>query len=101
MFGRRLFHSHSVQIRRLVIGVLALLPAQTVLGQALPEGHGTQTYRAVRVETPPVIDGDLADPIWQQAEVITDLVPGTGRVGTGEAGTRKAGTRKAGTARDR
>ena len=74
MFGRRLFHSHSVRVRRLVIGVLALLPAHTASGQALPEGHGTQTYRAVRVEAPPVIDGDLADPIWQQAEVLADLV---------------------------
>lgn len=29
--------------------------------------------RAVRVNTPPVIDGRLDDPIWQQAELITDF----------------------------
>ncbi len=74
MFGRRLFHSHSIYIRGLVVGVLATPPVHAVSGQALPEGHETRTYRAVRVETAPVIDGDLADPIWQQAEVLADLV---------------------------
>ncbi|ALO45971.1 DUF5916 domain-containing protein [Pseudohongiella spirulinae] len=29
--------------------------------------------RAVRVSVPPVIDGDLSDPVWTQADVITDF----------------------------
>ncbi|MDH7943336.1 DUF5916 domain-containing protein [Pseudohongiella sp. SYSU M77423] len=29
--------------------------------------------RAVRISVPPVIDGNLNDPIWEQAEVITDF----------------------------
>lgn len=41
----------------------------------------TKTVRAVWVETPPVIDGRLDDPAWQQAEVIDDfhqIRPGDG-----------------------
>jgi hypothetical protein len=60
-------------IRGLMIGALVVVSARSVLGQVLPEGHGTQTYRAVRVDTPPVIDGDLDDPVWRRAEVLTDL----------------------------
>lgn len=29
--------------------------------------------RAVRISVPPVIDGNLNDPVWEQAEVITDF----------------------------
>ena len=74
MVDRRLWHCQGVPIPGLVIGVLAALPAHAASGQALPESHGAQTYRAVRVETPPVIDGDLDDPVWQRAEMIADLV---------------------------
>ena len=34
---------------------------------------GQKQIRAVRVETPPVIDGRLDDAVWQQANVITDF----------------------------
>lgn len=32
-----------------------------------------KSLRAVRVATPPVIDGRLDDPVWQEAEVVTDF----------------------------
>ncbi|MDX1491933.1 MAG: carbohydrate binding family 9 domain-containing protein [Pseudohongiellaceae bacterium] len=38
-------------------------------------------FRAVRVETPPTIDGKLDDAVWQEAEVVTDfhqIRPGDG-----------------------
>ena len=73
-------------MRRLLIGLLALVPAQSVSGPALPEGHVTQRYRTVRVDTPPVIGGDLRDPAGQQqADVLADLVqqiPEQARSGT-------------------
>jgi hypothetical protein len=31
-------------------------------------------YRATRVETPPIVDGDLSDPAWMQAAVIDQMV---------------------------
>ncbi len=34
---------------------------------------GQKQIRAVRVETPPVIDGSLDDAVWQQSNVITDF----------------------------
>lgn len=74
MCGLGVFHFSSVPVRWLLIGVLAVMPAQGVSGQALPEGHGARIYHAVRVETPPVLDGDLRDPVWQEAAVLADLV---------------------------
>ncbi len=32
-----------------------------------------KSLRAVRVDTPPLLDGVLDDPVWQQAELITDF----------------------------
>ena len=58
----------------LALGTMIVVPARPASAQALPEGHGELTYRAVRVGTPPVVDGDLSDAVWQQAEAITDLV---------------------------
>src|SRR5689334_21963166 len=31
-------------------------------------------YRATRVENPPIVDGDLSDPIWEKADVIDQMV---------------------------
>ena len=70
----RVTPSIRIPIYGLLINLLLVCPAEPAAGQTLPEGHGERSYRAVRVEAPPVIDGDLADPIWQQAEVIADLV---------------------------
>ena len=74
MLGGRVLPSIRLPICGLLVNLLMVFPARPVAAQVLPEGHGERIYRAVRVDTPPVIDGDLADPIWQQAEVIADLV---------------------------
>src|SRR5690349_7208568 len=31
-------------------------------------------YRATRVETPPLVDGDLSDVIWEKADVIDQMI---------------------------
>ena len=43
--------------------------------QAVPAlaTNAPKQFRAVRVETPPVIDGRLDEALWQQAELITDF----------------------------
>src|SRR5688572_10846985 len=41
----------------------------------------TKQFRAVRVDTAPVVDGKLDEAVWQQADVITDfhqIRPGDG-----------------------
>ncbi|MCH8266680.1 MAG: carbohydrate binding family 9 domain-containing protein, partial [Acidobacteria bacterium] len=66
----------SVRLQHLLLALLGLLAsssAQPARGQG-SEGHnGQYRYRAVFVETPPTVDGDLSDPVWQQAEVIDQL----------------------------
>lgn len=57
----------------LAIGLLLLSSGTLASGQALPDDREKPTYRARRVESPPVIDGDLSDPAWQQSNVITEL----------------------------
>jgi hypothetical protein len=54
------------------IGVIALLISPAA-GQTFPADSAKPAYRAVRVETPPVIDGDLSDAVWQQAVLLTEL----------------------------
>lgn len=63
----------------LLSSIAPLLSAQ----EEVPAHSAMKQVRAVRVDTPPLIDGDLSDPIWQQAEVITDFHqsrPGDGAV---------------------
>ena len=58
----------------------SLLPAD-VRAQAAPTDGPGKRVRAVRVETPPVIDGRLDDAAWGLAEPITDfhqISPGNG-----------------------
>lgn len=69
-----MIHWYPIRVCGLVVGLLVVSSATPALGQALPEDHGTQTYRAARVGVPPVIDGDLSDPAWQQGEVLTELI---------------------------
>jgi hypothetical protein len=58
----------------LLLVALALGLSRATFAQALAEGHGEQTYRAVRVAVAPTVDGDLSDPVWQQADVLAPLV---------------------------
>ena len=48
-------------------------PAWAQAPEFLVDTATPKQVRAVRVNTPPVIDGKLDDPIWQQAELITDF----------------------------
>jgi hypothetical protein len=54
-------------------------------GQAAQEQHGEYRYQATFVDTPPTVDGDLSDPVWQKAAVIdqfTQMVPDSGKPAT-------------------
>lgn len=73
--------------KRSLMGSALLLSSITPLlfaqEESVPAHSAMKQVRAVRVDTPPLIDGDLSDPIWQQAEVITDFHqsrPGDGAV---------------------
>ena len=74
MLASRAIPSIRVPVCGLLITLLLVRPAGLAAGQALPDGHGERSYRAIRVDTPPVIDGDLSDPAWQQAEASADFV---------------------------
>ncbi len=64
----------SIHACGLALGLIVLPAGQALAGQALPPDHGALTYRAVRVDTPPVLDGDLSDAAWRGAAVISTLV---------------------------
>ena len=54
-------------------------------GQAVQEQHGEYRYQATAVDTPPTVDGDLSDPVWQKAAVIDQfiqIVPDSGKPAT-------------------
>ncbi len=74
----RLFHW------ALALGVVGsnLSPAA---GQAVQEQHGEYRYQATTVDTPPTVDGDLSDPVWQMAPVLDQfiqMVPDSGKPAT-------------------
>jgi hypothetical protein len=50
----------------------ALLAAPAVAQEALVD-PGQKSVRVVRTDTPPVIDGDLGDPVWERAALVDDL----------------------------
>ena len=54
--------------KTLRLALTTLLFTNVVLAQ---ETRPRPTYRAVRATSAPVIDGDLSDPVWQQAPEIT------------------------------
>ncbi len=54
--------------------LFAGLGVQPARGQGSPGATETYRYRALRVETPPTVDGDLSDSVWQKAEVISQFV---------------------------
>ncbi|MEK7258980.1 MAG: carbohydrate binding family 9 domain-containing protein [Pseudomonadota bacterium] len=63
------------------LATCALIATTTALVSAVTQAQITETVpataqkqvRAVRVATPPVIDGKMDDAVWQQAEPITDF----------------------------
>ena len=64
-----------------LMGLLASSSIHPARGQSFSEEHGQYRYRAVFVENPPTVDGDLSDPAWEKAAVIDQLIqqePDTG-----------------------
>jgi hypothetical protein len=60
-------------------------PFSDLNAQPAPRPHDEVRRQAVRVTTPPPIDGDLSHPVWQEAVLIDDLVqqvPDTGEPST-------------------
>ena len=54
-------------------------------GQAVQAQHGEYRYQATSVDTPPIVDGDLSDPVWEKAPVIDQFiqqVPDSGQPAT-------------------
>src|SRR4030095_9258148 len=37
------------------------------------DDHGQYSYRITLADTPPAVDGDLSDPVWEKAEVISQF----------------------------
>jgi hypothetical protein len=51
----------------------AVAGAAAAQGNVVLRDPGQKTVRVVRTPTPPVIDGDLSDPVWAMAAVVDDL----------------------------
>ena len=59
--------------RFFVGGVLASIALTSLAWAQAPQDPGQKSSRMVRTATPPVIDGNLDDAVWQQAAFIDDL----------------------------
>ncbi len=60
----------------------ALLACLSLAGAPLPEHGGRSLLHPVKTDRPPVLDGRLDDPVWQQAASVTDFqtfIPEFGR----------------------
>src|SRR5262245_15136918 len=72
----------TVVVRGLCLWFISLMLVGTAWAQAgRPGANLTKIVHVVRVETAPTIDGKLDEPIWQQADVISDfhqIRPGDG-----------------------
>ncbi len=60
-------------VRFFVSGVLASIALTSLAWAQAPQDPGQKSSRMVRTATPPVIDGNLDDAVWQQAAFIDDL----------------------------
>ncbi|MGD8324795.1 MAG: carbohydrate binding family 9 domain-containing protein [Gammaproteobacteria bacterium] len=59
---------------RTAITGLGLLVAASAAGQSnTSQEDELKRVRVIRIDSPPVIDGNLDDQVWQQAEVVTDF----------------------------
>jgi len=60
--------------RALYLAILAAtFTTAGITQEAAVPTNAPKQFRAVRVNVPPVLDGKLDDPVWQQADVITDF----------------------------
>lgn len=71
--GRRVWSVSSLSTAFAVLSLVAISPVSAQEALSPEETARVKQVRAVRVSVPPVIDGDLSDPVWTQAEVITDF----------------------------
>ena len=75
----------SLPVFLALFGLLAGLSARPAKAQGIQEATEKYRYRATRVETPPTVDGDLSDPVWEKAEIIDQFIqqdPHTGAPST-------------------
>lgn len=56
-----------------VAAMLHLMLVPVVMAQSASDADSNKQVRVVRVESAPLIDGRLEDPVWQNAEVLTDF----------------------------
>ncbi|HJM10890.1 MAG TPA: hypothetical protein QGF40_05845, partial [Candidatus Marinimicrobia bacterium] len=61
----------TVTIIKTLIVLISILPAQD---KTDPESLLFKTTHAVRVDSPPTIDGLLDDSVWEMAIPVTDLI---------------------------
>ena len=66
-----------VRWARALIWIPILLLGTTLIF-ANTQQNTRRTLRAVWVENPPVIDGDLTDTVWQHADIATNFLPSKG-----------------------
>jgi len=65
--------------RRALCSAVGVVLGATMLSSGIAQEATSVTtnapkqFRAVRVDVPPVLDGKLDDPVWSQADVITDF----------------------------
>jgi len=57
-----------------MLGSQSLSATQAVASDSLSSGHVTRIARARVVATPPIIDGRLTDPAWQEATPVTGFI---------------------------
>ena len=75
----------------MLLGLLAVANVRLIAMQNSEAVHDKYRRRVVYVDAPPIIDGDLSDPVWEQADVIDLLVQQTPRFG--EPGSEKTEVR--------
>src|SRR3990172_10772034 len=79
--NQRIFFSRYVCPIGVFLGLLAVANVRLAAMQNSEAVHDQYHYRTVRVDTPPTVDGDLFDAVWEQAEVIDLLVQQTPHFG--------------------
>ena len=68
----------TLSLRHIQLPIMVLLASygsiSAVGAQTLDEKHEQYRYRVTYVDTPPTVDGDLSDPVWQEAQVLDRLI---------------------------
>jgi hypothetical protein len=63
---------HTIHVAAILF-LLHLMLVPVVMAQSASDADSNKQVRVVRVESAPLIDGRLDDPVWQDAEVLTDF----------------------------